>query len=249
MDNVTSAINTITDVMKLNRLKKLIDERIVFLNNQEDERIKREIETREDAIQDRKNDDYNNQQKQEAGQRKRDNKRLKENEDKIKQNIKNTYGTTIVKEHDLIKQGFTKIVPLQCSKCKIFKTLPYDFINKFGKINQDKDVCSMCIDDSSKKVMDYMENRKVMCSCGIKYYFADDEKRKQHISSEIHKRGIRNNKTIQGATYTIPQLRQIIRANLKADGIQYVANYTLQKKDELIDAINKIPNLIIPIFK
>lgn len=244
--------NKLTDISQLNNLKKifnkLIDKRIEYLNDEAIIARNKEIEAREDAIQDKKNDDYNNQQKREAEQRKRANEQSKKQETNVKQQIIDEYGSTIVKETELKKQGFQKIVPLRCEKCKVLKILPYDFINKKGKVNDNKDICSTCVENRSKQMIEYVESRKELCSCGIKYYFPTEKDRQEHLQSDRHRKALQNNKTMNGVKYTVEQLREIIRFNKTSDGSLYVQKYSLLSKTQLMEAINKIPNVKIPSF-
>ena len=100
--------------------------------------------------------------------------------------------------------------------------------------------------DKSQKVCDIKSYSMVKCSCGVTYYGATPEAIHKHESSTRHIKALGRNKTINGKTYSVLQLRKICCANINPNGTLKVAGFSRMSKEEILDKVLKIENLIIP---
>ncbi len=132
--------------------------------------------------------------------------------------------------------GFKK-----CSKCLIWKKTD-DFLNKKNLFSYDNRfgdiVCNSCLENKRIKEQLYRDIKYITCNeCGIKYRFIKDEDKIKHELSNNHQKNINN--LLNGIKYNIKQLRKICLSNK-------ILNFSHMKKEEIINKLKKIPNIIIP---
>ncbi len=105
----------------------------------------------------------------------------------VKARIKQEYPNGISEER--FKKYFTKIVPLKCNNCKIYKILPYDFISdnckQMNAIN-----CKTCVPILSKTSKRCKDEKNTICECGLTYYGSEDNTYK-HLASESHNKRVK----------------------------------------------------------
>ena len=70
--------------------------------------------------------------------------------------------------------------------------------------------------------------------------------RPKHESSSRHIKALGRNKTINGKIYSVLQLRKICNVNANDDGTLKVAGFSRMGKEEILERLLKIENLIIP---
>ena len=146
------------------------------------------------------------------------------------------------------RQGL--LICLCCSKCRVFKAYPNGYLDTYGRLNENridnKDVCSECLLTRSQQVTDSISYNMVKCPCGVTYYGATFEARHKHETSPRHIKALGRNKTIGGKTYSVLQLRKICNANISEDGSLKVAGFSRMSKEDILERLLKIDNLIIP---
>jgi len=151
--------------------------------------------------------------------------------------IHKRYGYDVVEEH-LIKQGISKVIPLKCSKCKIMKCFPYEFLTKTNKDNGFNH-CSVCMSESSSKVQKSVKNNTMICQCGMSV-FCSDLTLSKHEVSNIHFNRLKQKNINNGSRiYNLKELRIIGKVN----HIKYCN--TLNTND-MIKEILMIDTIIIP---
>ncbi len=91
-----------------------------------------------------------------------------------------------------------------------------------------------------------MSCNMVKCKCGFSYYCATFQARQKHEASTRHIKALGRNKKINGKLYSVLQLRKICNVNKNADGTLTVAGFTRMNKEEILERLLKIENLIIP---
>jgi hypothetical protein len=84
------------------------------------------------------------------------------------------------------------------------------------------------------------------CKCGVTYYCATPEAKHKHETSTRHIKALGRNKKISGKIYSVLQLRKICNANLNTDGTLIVAGFTRMNKEQILERLLKIDNLVIP---
>ena len=143
--------------------------------------------------------------------RKRANKYVREERERIHLAVHDEFGYD-VKEEYLVKQGIKKVIPVACSKCKEIKAFPYQFLNKYDKISM-TDTCSKCIEKKSEQVMKSLEKNMWTCACGITYPCCTEKAMLKHELSDRHKNALRRNRLINGKKYNTAELRILCRYN------------------------------------
>ena len=111
------------------------------------------------------------------------------------------------------------------------------------------DICASCIEIKSQQDEDNHKRHFKNCTCGVPYYCPDYSFQIKHEATERHKKAEKRNKSINGQKYNVKQLRQICNVNLNEDGKLIVSGFSRMNKDEILDRLLKIDNLIIPKFK
>jgi len=142
------------------------------------------------------------------------------------------------------------LICLCCSKCKVFKAYPNGYLDSYGRLNENridkKDICSECLLTRSQLVSESMSCNMVKCACGVLYYGATFEAIHKHETSPRHIKALGRNKTIGGKTYSVLQLRKICNANLNPDGTLILTGASRMSKEDILERLLKIDNLIIP---
>lgn len=177
-------------------------------------------------------------EKREAKIRKQENKKKRSNENEerleVERDILKRYGSTKVKDENLIKKGITDISPRCCMACNTYKIFPYEFLNAKGNDN-DKSNCSKCMSEISKRVSKY----KVECVCGTSFNPTDIGQSK-HECSRTHINALKQLKaTGLNVVYKMPSLIKICEAN----DIKY---YTKGKVDDIFIKLKALDKIVIP---
>ena len=92
----------------------------------------------------------------------------KEEVERLKYAVFEEFGT-IEKEHYLIKQGFSRIIPFKCKGCYGIKVLQYQYLPKFDKISQ-CDVCSNCTEVRSDQIRKCNNQNIILFDLYMWYY-------------------------------------------------------------------------------
>ncbi len=133
---------------------------------------------------------------------------------------------------------------------EFFKAYPNGYLDTSARLNENrtnnKDICSECLMAKSQIVTDSMSCNMVKCSCGVTYYGTTIEARNKHESSPRHIKALGRNKTINGKIYSVLQLWKICHVNANEDGTLKVAVFSRTGKEEILERILKIDNLVIP---
>ena len=248
------------ELMKEEAKRKLLEEQYETLKNYNDEKEEQLIalrereqfleEQRQKALRD-------NQIKLEVAERKKKNKERMDKKHSEIDTIEKTYNVSFgelssVEQpiENLKKLNDGLLICLCCSKCRVFKAYPNDYLDTYGRLNENridnKDVCSECLLTRSQQIIDCMSCNMVKCSCGVTYYGATFEARQKHESSPRHIKALGRNKQINGKTYSVLQLRKICNVNTNEDGTLKVAGFSRMGKEEILERLLKIDNLIIP---
>ena len=205
----------------------------------------------------RKQELHDNKIKLEIEETKRINKQRMDKKNNEIEAIENGYNVSFgtlscVEQPDetLKKYNGGLLTCLICSRCKIIKAYPNGFLDTYGRLNENrvnnKDICSECLTEKSRKVCENISCNMVKCKCGVSYYGATFEARQKHEASTRHIKALGRNKKINGKTYSVLQLRKICNVNKNADGTLTVAGFTRMNKEEILERLLKIENLIIP---
>ena len=143
-------------------------------------------------------------------------------------------------------KGF--LTHLCCFKCKIIKAYPNGFVNSYNKLNEEKenDICTECTQFRSQKDIDNKSCNMVKCACGVLYYGATFEGIHKHESSPRHIKALGRNKMINGKTYSVIELRKICNVNIDDNGTLKVAGFSRMSKEQILEKLLTIDNLIIP---
>jgi len=189
--------------------------------------------------QDRKEKANDELIQKEIRDRKREKKYNKEERDRYEKSVFDEFGF-VVKEDYLIAQGFKNVVPHQCVRCKEFKALPYQFLNKFDKVNQ-SNICSKCVEKRSEQVKKCTDKNMFLCSCGIFYYCSSDRCMLQHENSDRHKNSLKRNRFVNGKKYNRDELRLLCSANK-------IPYYKSLKIEHMIDKLLELDNIKIPLL-
>ena len=246
--------------MKEEAKKKLLKEQYEMLKNYDDDKEEQLIalREREQALEDKRQQALrDNQIKLEVAERKRLNKERMDKKDREIDAIEKAYNVSFGElssveqpDENLMKYNGGLLISLCCSKCRVFKAYPNDYLDTYGRLNENrinnKDVCSECLMVKSQIVTDSMSCNMVKCSCGVTYYGATIEARNKHESSSRHIKALGRNKTINGKIYSVLQLRKICNVNANEDGTLKVAGFSRMGKEEILERLLKIDNLIIP---
>ena len=94
--------------------------------------------------------------------------------------------------------------------------------------------------------MEHKSYNMVKCKCGVTYYGATFEAKHKHETSQRHIKALGRNKKINNKTYSVLQLRKICNANKNEDGTLIVAGFSRMSKEEILEKLLKIENIIIP---
>ena len=180
---------------------------------------------------------YQEKLQKEAQDRERENRYKLEERERAEKAIFDEFGYHIKEEH-LIQQGFKKVIPFQCVRCKDVKALPYQFLNKFNKVSQ-TNTCSECTKTRSDQVKKCTEQNMCSCVCGITYYCSSDRAMVLHEQSDRHKKALRRNRLIEGKRYKRDELRLLCRTN----SIPY---YNSLKVEDMIDKLLSLEDITIP---
>lgn len=243
LDNILFSLDKKLEIAKNKQIRiQEIDKK-----NQEDIercRLRQEEFEREER---RKQELYDKKLKLEADERKRNNRnKFQEKQDAITR-IFEEFGSD-VKEPCFNERNIYKVIPVECNKCHNLKAYPYQFVNKYNKLNDEKDICAECIEKKSLQTESSHYRHFKTCSCGLYYYCPKQSYQEEHESTERHKKALGRNKFINGVKYSVKQLRQICNANLNEDGSLKVAGFSRMSKEQILDKLLKIDNLIIPEF-
>lgn len=145
----------------------------------------------------------------------------------VKAKIKHLYPNGI--SDDRYKKYFSKIVPLKCNNCKIYKILPYDFISDNCKLMNAIN-CITCVPILSKTSKRCKDEKNTICECGLTYYGSEDNTYK-HLASASHNRRVKM--MINGKYYKQNELIELAK--------QYkIPYYKTLNNYELIDLLKKI---------
>ena len=249
------------EIMKIEAKKQLLAEQYEILKKFDDEKEEQINASREKEKmfkEQRKQALRDNQIKLEIAETKRINKQKMDKKNSEIEAIEKGYnvafeeGISCVEQPDetLKKYNGGLLTCLECSRCKVNKAYPNGYLDTYGRLNENrvnnKDICSECLLDKSKKVCDSISCNMVKCSCGVTYYGATPEAIHKHETSERHIKALGRNKKIDGKTYSVLQLRKICNANVNSDGTLKVAGFSRMSKEDILEKIMKIENLVIP---
>jgi hypothetical protein len=248
------------EFMKEEAKKKLLKEQLEMLKNYDDDNEEQQcaLREREQALEDKRQQTLrDNQIKLEVAERKRINKEKMDKKNSEIDVIEKTYNVSFgelssVEQpiENLKKYNNGLLICLCCSKCRVFKAYPNDYLDTYGRLNENridnKDICSECLLTRSQQIIDSMSCNMVKCSCGVTYYGATIEARNKHESSSRHIKALGRNKKIDGKTYSVLQLRKICNVNANEDGTLKVAGFSRMGKEEILERLLKIDNLVIP---
>jgi hypothetical protein len=240
--------------------KKILSEKYDVLKKIADDAEEQQCALREKEQlleEKRKQELHDNKIKLEIEETKRINKQRMDKKNNEIEAIENGYNVSFgtlscVEQPDetLKKYNGGLLTCLICSRCKIIKAYPNGFLDTYGRLNENrvdnKDICSECLTEKSRKVCENISCNMVKCKCGVSYYGATFEARQKHEASTRHIKALGRNKKINGKTYSVLQLRKICNVNKNADGTLTVAGFTRMNKEEILERLLKIENLIIP---
>ena len=240
--------------------KQLLLEKYNVLENFDDASEEQQCALREKEQlleEKRKKDLHDNIIKLEIAETKRINKQRMDKKNSEIEAIEKGYNVTFegrlssVEQPDEILKKYNGglLTCLICSHCNVMKAYPNGYLDTYGRLNENrtsnKDVCSECIYEKSQKEIDNRLCNMVKCKCGIKYYGATHEAKLKHEASEKHLKALER-KRINGKIYSAIQLRKICNANLNEDRTLKIVGASRMKKEEIIDRLLKIENLVIP---
>lgn len=137
------------------------------------------------------------------------------------------------------KKLYPNAKPLKCEKCNFIKAYPEQYINGRGKTNF-KNVCNDCLNNKRDNEALYRKEHTTVCECGLVYFKTSDAAQYKHEQTETHKINMKSR--LCGQKYNVQQLRQICVAN-------QVLNASRMSKVDIVEALNKLPSVIIPVFK
>ena len=167
----------------------------------------------------------------------------KEEQAEVKKNIIEIYGSNVITDEKLIKNGFSKRVALNCNGCNQYKIYPHQFLTVKGNKCGSKGNCSACMIIDSARVNKYKEeykklndDDKIDCPCGKRLFPNDLEKHNKtlgHINgvAQLKIRGL--NKVLN-----VKELRFLASAN------NIKLYYTL-KADVIIDNLIRLGKDVI----
>jgi len=193
-------------------------------------------------------DKKDEQEKKEAKIRKKDNikKRSddKEEQAEVEKEIIKIYGSKVITDEKLIKDGFSKRVALNCNGCNQYKIYPHQFLTVKGNKCGSKGNCSACMSFETARIKKYKEEykknnvieEKIECPCGRMCYPNDLLKHNEtlgHINgvAQLRIRGL--NKVLN-----IKELRFLASAN------NIKLYYTL-KASVIIDELIKLKGDVV----
>ena len=248
------------EIMKIEAKKQLLAEQYEILkkfDDEKEEQINALREKEQMSKETRKQELRDNQIKLEIAENKKRNQQRMEKQNSEIEAIEKGYDVTFgelssVEQPDETLKQYNDglLMCMCCDKCKVFKAYPNGFLDTYGKLNENrkdgKFLCSECLMDKSQKVCDIKSYSMVKCSCGVTYYGATQEAIHKHETSERHIKALGRNKTINGKTYSVLQLRKICGANVNSDGTLKVAGFSRMSKEEILEKVLKIENLVIP---
>ena len=206
----------------------------------------------------RKKDLYDNKIKLEIAETKRLNKQRMDKKNSEIEAIEKGYNVTFegrlssVEQPDEILKKYNGglLTCLICSHCSVMKAYPNGYLDTYGRLNEnrinDKDVCTECLMEKSQNIIENRLCNMIKCKCGIKYYGATHEATQKHEKSEKHLKALERNRRINGKIYSAIQLRKICNFNLNEDRTLKIVGASRMKKEEIIDKLLKIENLVIP---
>ena len=241
--------------LKMTKQKELLKKLDEEVEKEEQQCALRE---REQALEEKRQKELSeNQIKLDIAERKKKNKERMDKKNREIDAIEKAYNvsfgelSSVEQPDERLKQyNDGLLICLCCSQCRVFKAYPNNYLDTYGRLNEnrtnDKDICSECVKEKSEKVIDCRLSNMVKCKCGIKYYCATIEARQKHEVSEKHINALKRNKAIDGKTYSVIQLRKICLANVNSDGTLKVAGASRMSKEEILDRLLKIDNLVIP---
>ena len=145
----------------------------------------------------------------------------------VEQRIKLEYPNGITEPR--LKKHFSKIVPIECKTCRLYKILPYDYISDTCK-RADIDNCKLCVSIIYKSAKKCREEKNTKCECGITYYASEDNTYR-HLASDSHCK--RMALTINGRYYKRTELFELAK--------QYkIPYYKIKNNDELVAILKNI---------
>ena len=248
------------ELIKKEEQKRMLAEQYEILKQIDDEKEKQINALREKEQmfkEQQKQELHANQIKLKIAETKRINKQIQDKKNAEIEAIEKGYNVNFgelssVEQPDetLKKYNDGLLICLCCSKCKVFKAYPNGYLDTYGKLNENrvnnKDICSECIMEKSQKVCNIKSYSMVKCSCGVSYYGATQEAIHKHETSTRHIKALGRNKTINGKTYSVLQLRKICNANVNPNGTLKVAGASRMGKEEILEKLLKVEDLIIP---
>ena len=178
-----------------------------------------------------------------AKHRKQDNIKKRNNDKEeqadVEKDIIKIYGSKVITDEKLIKNGFSKRVALNCTGCNQYKIYPHQFLTVKGGKCGSKGNCSACMIIDSAKVNKYKEeykklndiDGKIDCPCS-KSCFPDDLER--HNKTLFHINGVAQLR-IRGLNkiLNVKELRLLASANK-------IKNYYTLKASVIIDNLIKL---------
>jgi hypothetical protein len=168
-------------------------------------------------------EEYENKIKLEVAQMKKERlNRLREEEEQIAE----------------FKKDYPDDKPMKCHKCKVMKAYPSQYTNGKGKPNFDN-ICNGCLENKRDNTALYRKEHTIVCECGLRYVHSSDSAKEKHENTDRHKKNMQSKLKFDGKKYSVMQLRQICVAN-------QVLNSSRMSKIGIVEALNKLPNVIIP---
>lgn len=231
--------------------KKLID----------DEKIKRkkEIQQKQESVEKRKIEAIHEKEKRDIEKELKVNKKIeleikinRHNNEKIKQEkeeIKEQY-------KEVFKQKPESIIK-KCDFCKLYRVFPYHYKDENNKSffrpytkdkRQEKAICCVdCFEEYENKKEDKKLNFTSYCNiCNSSFIAYTNELYVKHLKSTKHKK---NESKLKGninlSLMNVKELNKICSRTIDEKGLYRINNYSKIKKEELIQKMNDIYDLLI----
>lgn len=128
----------------------------------------------------------------------------------------------------------------KCIKCKSLKPFEH-FKNSKGNFRY-QNICSECMSCKSDQEAVYRKSKTIQCICGVSYLCSSDKCKQKHEESDKHKMHLGCILKFNGSKYNVKQLRQICLENK-------ICNSSRMSKTDIVCELNKLTNVIIPVFK
>lgn len=231
--------------------KKLIDDEIL--------KKKKEYQERQEAVERRKIEAIQEREQQEKEKQKKANERI-EMEAKI-----NRYNNEkIKKEKEELREQYAEVFKnnenskiIKCGFCKSFKIFPFHFkdenettyLRTYTKDKkQEKAICCIdCYEEAESRKEDKKLKHTHYCEvCDKRFVAYTNELYVLHLNSIQHKRNENKKKgKIDLSLLNVKELNKICSKTLNEDGLYRINNYSKMKKNDLLEKMNAIYDLLV----